>query len=735
MRNPIPRIRSSRPADTDRLRASVIEAALDCIVTVDERGRLIEFNPAAERTFGYAREYALGRELAELIIPPAARDAHRQAIARYFATGEAMSLGRRIELTAMRNGGEEFPVELSRTRTDVDGRPAVTAFIRDITERKRSDARQAAIAELGRRGLKGADVVELMREAANTTVGALGVSLAVILERVDPRTLALRAWSGRASEAVAATTLTPERGYALVSGAPVVIEDWRDERRFERPEFLARLGIRSGASVVIDAAGAQFGVLAVHSTQPRDFGPEELSFLESVANVLAAAIERSRAEEETLYRSLHDSLTGLPNRALLMDRIRQGAARARRRQLRSAVFFLDLDEFKLINDSLGHQAGDRLLAGVAPRLQQAVRPSDTVARFGGDEFVILCDDVAAEEDVETIARRIMAAFERPFEIGSRELVVTASMGIAISGGQRPDELLRDADAAMYRAKERGRGRYEVFDALTRERVDGRLRIEASLRGAASRGELRAFYQPLVQLSGGIVGAEALLRWEHPAWGWMRPDEFIPIAEETDLILPIGEWILREACQQAAAWGSGDELSLSVNLSARQLSQPELPDVVRKAVAAAGIDPRRLALEITETALLENGEGPIARLRALKELGVQVVLDDFGAGYSSLTYLSRLPIDVLKLDRSFVARLGAEDGGSSAVIVSAVVGMARTLGLTVVAEGVETPQQATRLSELGCELAQGFHFARPMAGLAFSELLLKGVPGRADERVR
>jgi diguanylate cyclase (GGDEF)-like protein/PAS domain S-box-containing protein len=733
-----------RPGRADALTAAVIEAALDCIVTIDGEGRVLEFNPAAERTFGYSRADALGRDMADLIIPPALRERHRNGFSRYITTGETKVMGRRLELTAMRRGGEEFPIELTTTRTDVNGRPAVTAFMRDISDRRSAEAREAAVAELGRAGLENADVVELMNQAADTTVKALDVSLAVVLERVDAKTLSLRAWSGipmgSAAAAAVASSSSPERGYALQAGAPVVVEDWRAEQRFERPPFLRDLGIRSGASVVIEGRDAPFGVLAVHGTEPRKFTQDELNFLQAVANVLAAATERSRAEEDTLYRSLHDSLTGLPNRALLMDRVAQAMARARRRHLMSAVFFLDLDNFKMINDSLGHQAGDRLLAEVAPRLQDAVRPTDTVARFGGDEFVILCDDVASQEDVDAIAGRIMGAFKRPFEVGSRDLVVTPSVGIAISDGQRPDELIRDADAAMYRAKEQGPGRYEVFDELMRERVSGRLRIEASMRGAIERGELRAFYQPLVDLTGGIVGAEALMRWEHPAWGWMRPGEFIPIAEQTDLIVPMGEWILGEACRQAVVWGDDHVadldpgFSLSVNLSARQLMRPDLPSTVERIVEAAGVDPRRLALEITETTLIEEGNGPIERLRALKSLGVQIVLDDFGTGYSSLTYLSRLPIDVLKLDRSFVARLGGEDGASAAAIVTAVMSMAAALGLRVVAEGVETHEQVDRLQELGCYVAQGFHFARPMASPAFSELL-KGPLLPADEALR
>ena len=729
-----PRLFGKRGA-ADGLGASVLEAALDAIVVVDADGRIIEFNPAAERAFGHARDDALGRDAAELLLPPRLRAEGRS---HFRPDGAAR---RRVELIAMRAGGREFPVELTSAPTDVDGRPALTAFMRDISDRRRNDAREAAVAELGRRGLEGLEVGDLMREATEAIVGALGVALAVALEAGHDGELQVRGWSGlplgSAAAAAGASSSSPEREEALRTRAPVVVADWRREQRFEAPSFLRDLGVRSAATVPIEGRSDVFGTLSVYATEPNRFGADDVHFLQAISNVLAAAIERARAEEETVHRSLHDALTGLPNRALLLDRIGNAVARARRRHLTPTVFFLDLDNFKLINDSLGHQAGDELLMGVAPRLRAAVRPDDTVARFGGDEFVVLCEDVPSREDAEAIAQRILSSFDEPFTVAGKELVIKPSVGVAIAEGpdQDPAELIRDADAAMYRAKELGRGRYEIFDAELRDRVSGRLKIEASLRGVAERGELRAFYQPLVELTGGIVGAEALLRWEHPAWGWLRPGEFIPIAEESDLILPVGEWILREACRQAADWGNGrpgaGPLSLSVNLSARQLSDPELPRLVERVVSDTGVDPARIALEITETALMADGDVPIRRLQELKDLGLQIVLDDFGTGYSSLTYLSRLPIDMLKLDRSFVARLGTEDGQATAAIISAVVGMSQALGLSVVAEGVETAEQVERLADLGCEVAQGFHFARPMAAPAFSELLLKGRALAAD----
>jgi diguanylate cyclase (GGDEF)-like protein/PAS domain S-box-containing protein len=425
--------------------------------------------------------------------------------------------------------------------------------------------------------------------------------------------------------------------------------------------------------------------------------------------------ERKQAEIELSHAALHDSLTGLPNRALFLDRLGLALRRTERRSGSVAVLFCDLDRFKVVNDSLGHDAGDRLLVDVAGRIVTALRPADTVARFGGDEFTILCEDIAGEIEAATIAQRIVDVFRDPFLLEDGEVFLATSVGIAIARGNddRAEDLIRDADAAMYRAKERGKGRYEIFDEAMRADAVARLETESALRRAVERGELRLHYQPEVDLATGAVrGFEALVRWDHPARGLLGPNAFIPLAEETGLIVPIGEWVLREAATEAARWAtaSSEPLTLSVNLSARQLAQQDLVAMVRRAMAETGIDPATLCLEITESAVMESGSATTAQLRALKSLGIRLAIDDFGTGFSSLAHLRRFPVDVLKIDGTFVAGLGHEPQDAS--IAAAVISLAHALGLDTVAEGVETEEQLTILRSLGCDLGQGYLFGRP-----------------------
>jgi diguanylate cyclase (GGDEF)-like protein len=452
-----------------------------------------------------------------------------------------------------------------------------------------------------------------------------------------------------------------------------------------------------------------------------------VNFIQAMANALASAIERRAEEEDAQHRALHDSLTGLPNRALFEDRLGRALAEQERRGSSVAVIFCDIDHFKLVNDSLGHQAGDELLRVIAPRLKQALRPGDTVARFGGDEFGVLLEDVASERDATKVAERIAAALTRPFVVEGREHFVTVSSGIATGrAADLPATLIRDSDAAMYRAKERGRARYEIFDQTMRIRVARRLQIENELRSAVERDELRVHYQPVVSLTTGrITGAEALVRWQHPRHGLMQPADFIPIAEETGLISAVGRWVLEQACRQTAGWhrARADEapIAISVNMSVRQLGDHRLlTEFVRRTLDSTGLDPVCLSLELTEGALIDETETAAAALRDLKGLGIRLVLDDFGTGYSSLASLQRLPFDSIKLDRTFVSRLG--DDRVDHAIVTAVVALAQTLDLTVIAEGVETEEQLAIVKALGCHHAQGFYFSRPVEPEEFGVLL-------------
>jgi diguanylate cyclase (GGDEF)-like protein/PAS domain S-box-containing protein len=458
--------------------------------------------------------------------------------------------------------------------------------------------------------------------------------------------------------------------------------------------------------------------------------PDHRGDAHQVVAVTRDVSERKDAESRLAHQALHDSLTGLPNRTLFLDRLYHALRRADRSGGGVAVLFVDLDRFKLINDSFGHAAGDRLLCDVAARLRRALRPGDTIARFGGDEVTVLCEDLDGEAGARAIARRIARLFDEPFVVEDGEAFLQASIGIAIAGvDATPEDLIRDADAAMYRAKERGRSRVEVFDEAMRRHARERVATESALRRAIERVELCIHVQPVVGIRDGRIGAfEALVRWQHPERGLVSPGEFIPLAEETGLIVPIGNQVLREVCRTLRRWE--DELGVSdvhcsVNLSVRHLQQPDLVDTVRSALEEHGVPADRLVLEITESAVMENGSGTVETLEALKAMGVRLALDDFGTGYSSLAHLHRFPLDVLKIDRSFTAALDDDHQGSS--IAGAIVSLAQALGLATVAEGIEDAAQLRQLERLGCTYGQGFLFSRPRPPEAFDDVLRGGGP--------
>jgi diguanylate cyclase (GGDEF)-like protein len=535
----------------------------------------------------------------------------------------------------------------------------------------------------------------------------------------------------------------PELAEVVRSGPAVTRR--RPMLRVEPPEP----GAAFGQATLVAPAGAPgrvSGALAVRARRADHFGPEHLDALEAIATLAGTAIRNLALVDELRYsreayahQALHDPLTGLANRARLQERLADALGGAH--PGRVAVLVLDLDGFKRVNDLLGHPAGDLLLAQVAERLLSATRGSDTVARLGGDEFAVLLENARSRHNVAAVAERIVAALRAPFDLDGAEAVVGTSVGIALGTDVTPavraggspaaagDELLRDADLAMYRAKAAGKGRYLFFEPSMYEEAVARLELEADLRAGLAKGEFRLVYQPIVALpTSAIVGVEALVRWHHPLRGVVPPLAFIPLAEETGLIIPLGRWVLEEACRQAAAWGehaARPDLAVTVNVSGRQLYQPAFVDDVRHALTVSGLAPQQLVLELTETVMLDRPELARERFGALKALGVRLAIDDFGTGYSALSYLRQFPFDVLKIDKSFIDQIA--DGGQPAALAGAIAALGDALSMRTVAEGVESAEQAAALGQIGCGLAQGYHFSRPVAPDAITALLAAPAP--------
>lgn len=507
---------------------------------------------------------------------------------------------------------------------------------------------------------------------------------------------------------------------------------WFDVGGADLPDFLSMMAGAGAQRILVlpiywhDKVN---GLLAIGLLQARDFNDEMVREARNLGNRIGVALAAHARDEELKFRAYHDSLTGLPNRSLLLERLGQEMAHSRRSNRQLAVLFMDLDRFKNINDSLGHECGDRLLCQVADRLASCTREGDTVARLGGDEFVVLLPGLANPEQAVRLAREMLSLLSEPFMLDGNQSYVGASIGVAIfpEDGSLPSELLKKADIAMYRAKAMGRGRITFFEESMNQAQQEQALLERELRQALERRQLSLAYQPRLRLEDDtLAGAEALLRWHHPELGWVSPEHFIPLAEEIGLMDAIGGWVLQEVCEQLGHWqAAGHDINVSVNISARQLKSGGLVQQVRQALRRGGVKPGSLELEVTEGTLIESIDEVGEQLERIKQTGVKIALDDFGTGYSSLTYLQRLPLDILKIDRSFVQALDREPTAGS--IVYSIVALAHALGKIVVAEGVERDDQLTQLRSWGCEQIQGNYYSRPLTARELEELLTPSRP--------
>ncbi|HWM41152.1 MAG TPA: PAS domain S-box protein [Burkholderiales bacterium] len=687
--------------------------------------RFIRVNRRLCEIFGYPEAELLGR-MAKEFSHPEDIDVINEQRPRLYA-GEIDAV--RGEKRYLRKDGSvvwlAFTVAVER---DSHGRALYEITVYDdITERKRAEERQGLhlryqerVARFGQSALVKSEPAELVEKAVQAVLEALAAEAVAYLE-TDPGAggFVLRTVVGLADASVHPGPVICARGdpilQVMLSGTRVLTEGVKLPLAWARE-------LRSAALIPVRGDEKVRGVLCVCYKQPGAFGAEELNFVEATASVLSTALQRIDSEGRLAYLAQFDPLTGLPNRTLLADRFSQMIVQASRRDSALAVLFIDLDEFKMVNDTLGHAGGDALLKEVAVRLQSTVRTGDTVARISGDEFAIVLADLARPDDAALVAQKVIDGFSTAMEVHGKEVFVTASVGIAAFPGDGTDAeaLIGAADAAMYRAKQSGRNAYQFFTAEINQRSRARAQMGSELRRALEREEFALVYQPKYYLADGRPsGAEALLRWRHPERGTVSPAEFIPVLEETGLIVPVGEWVMRRACADLKAWLAGG-LSIgpvSVNLSARQFRLPDLHERIKALVAAADVDAALIELEITESQLMQDPDHAIRVMRALREAGMRIAIDDFGTGYSSLAYLTRFPVGSLKIDRSFVHDMAKDK--NDATIVRTIIEMAHSLGFTVVAEGVETEEQAAFLRLLRCEQAQGFLFARPMPAEEFA----------------
>jgi diguanylate cyclase (GGDEF)-like protein/PAS domain S-box-containing protein len=689
--------------EANRRAQRLIDSAADGFVGMDASGVVTDWNRAAERLFGYTKDEAIGRKVSELIMREQDRAGHDAGLRRFVTTGEVRRVGRPVQVTARHRLGHEFPIDLTVWAQDDPNGPSLYAFLRDVSER-------VAAAELS------GQLAAIVSASSD----------AIISTDLDGT---VRTWNSGA-EHIYGYTAAEMIGQSFARLMPAestaeldhILAEVRAGQRIEQLETvqlradglmvemsLAVSPVRDDADVVVRLAYVGRDITAAKSADRH---------LRETRDALA------RQATEMEHRAFHDPLTGIANRALLMDRLGLALAHAERTGVTMILLMIDVDDFKNVNDTLGHNVGDQMLREIAARLGNLIRDGDTVARLGGDEFAVLAEQTSPGSG-ETLAQQIVDALDTPMNISGHHITPRVSVGIAETSTSSPvdaEDLLRHSDLAMYAAKTAGKAQWRAFQPEMRHALTAQVQLEADLRAALQTGQLSVHYQPICDLATGRTEAvEALLRWQHPTFGPVSPVSFIPIAEKTGVIVPIGAWILTEACQQIAHIPSPSEnLAVAVNVSIRQLTEPGFINIVTNALDQAGLPPHRLTLEITESILAGPDATIATQLQELRALGVKLAVDDFGTGRSSLARLRSLPFTMLKIDKSFIDEL-TETGPKN--IIKAIVTMAHGMGLDVVAEGIETPTQRDQLRALGCNAGQGFFLNPPMPAIDLQRHLL------------
>ncbi len=672
----------------------ILASAMDAVISTDQDGTVIGWNREAENVFGYAADQAMGKDVSSLIVPPIHRVAHKNGMERFLHTGKGTFIDKRIEIMAMRADGTEIIIELSLTSITNNGAKIFNAFARDITERKKTE------------------------EHLRITAATFDAQEAILI--TDNKANILRV--NRAFE-----LMSGYEAKEVIGLNPKFFKSGRHDAAYYQEMWSALKKSGKWYGEIWDKRKngeifpQQMTITAVY---------DELQMVSHYVSVSRDITRRKRREQEIHQLAFYDPLTNLPNRRLLLDRLQFAAATSERNGLHGALIFLDLDNFKTVNDTQGHAIGDQMLIEAARRLQLCVREGDTVARLGGDEFVVTLQDMSDETDeaatqAKLVAEKIQRELGRIYELDHFECTSTASIGIVIFKGHQtsPDNLLKHADTAMYQSKAAGRNTIRFYDPVMQSSLEARIKLENELRQALKRNEFELLYQIQMDHMNRPLGAEVLLRWAHPERGLVSPGNFIELAEEIGLIVPIGLWVLKTACEQLSLWQADSltsNLTLSVNVSAKQFHQPDFVNEIQQVLQESGARPSLLKLELTESTALENIEDTIAKMRKLKLFGIGFSMDDFGTGYSSLQYLKSLPLDQIKIDQSFVRDIASDP--NDAAIVKAIIAMTEALGLNVIAEGVETEEQRDFLDMNGCHAFQGYLFSLPIPIGEFEKIL-------------